>query len=228
MLRMSKAPLNAAQVRSYHEREFVNSEQRYYSQDNAVRGEWQGNLAAEWGLRGSVRDVQFYRLAEGQHPVTGEQLVRHRIASEYQNQQGETVQSAEHRAGWDATFNAPKSVSITALVGGDEPRGMAAVFLGFDQAGDFAQVHIDDDFHVGRAPAAVLHPDIAREGAFLDAAMDPGFLGGLQGGGLGMAQACFGAALGKCPAIATSADQEKFDPALPQTIADGGYLLGPA
>jgi conjugative relaxase-like TrwC/TraI family protein len=117
---MSKAPLNAAQVRSYHEREFVNSEQRYYSQDNAVRGEWQGNLAAEWGLRGSVRDVQFYRLAEGQHPVTGEQLVRHRIASEYQNQQGETVQSAEHRAGWDATFNAPKSVSITALVGGDE------------------------------------------------------------------------------------------------------------
>ncbi len=26
----------------------------------------------------------------------------------------------EHRAGWDATFSAPKSVSITALVGGDE------------------------------------------------------------------------------------------------------------
>jgi conjugative relaxase-like TrwC/TraI family protein len=25
----------------------------------------------------------------------------------------------EHRAGWDATFSAPKSVSITALVGGD-------------------------------------------------------------------------------------------------------------
>ena len=120
MLRLSKAPLNAAQVRSYHEREFVNSEQRYYSQDNTVRGEWQGKLAVEWGLRGGVRDDQFYRLAEGQHPVTGEQLVRHRIASEYQNQQGETVQSAEHRAGWDATFNAPKSVSITALVGGDE------------------------------------------------------------------------------------------------------------
>ena len=26
----------------------------------------------------------------------------------------------EHRAGWDATFSAPKSVSLTALVGGDE------------------------------------------------------------------------------------------------------------
>src|SRR5579871_9729 len=120
MLRLSKAPLNAAQVRSYHEREFVNSEQRYYSQVNTVRGEWQGKLAAEWGLRGGVRDDQFYRLAEGQPPVTGEQLVRHRIASEYQNQQRETVQSAEHRAAWDATFTAPQSVSITALVGDDE------------------------------------------------------------------------------------------------------------
>ena len=30
------------------------------------------------------------------------------------------VTSAEHRAGWDATFSAPKSVSLTALVGGDE------------------------------------------------------------------------------------------------------------
>jgi conjugative relaxase-like TrwC/TraI family protein len=120
MLRMSKAPLNAAQVRSYHEREFVNSEQRYYSQDNTVRGEWQGKLAVEWGVRGAVRDDQFYRLAEGQHPVTGDQLVRHRLATEYNDQQGKTVASVEHRAGWDATFNAPKSVSITALVGGDE------------------------------------------------------------------------------------------------------------
>jgi conjugative relaxase-like TrwC/TraI family protein len=30
------------------------------------------------------------------------------------------VTSAEHRAGWDATFSAPKSVSLTALVGGDD------------------------------------------------------------------------------------------------------------
>jgi conjugative relaxase-like TrwC/TraI family protein len=29
------------------------------------------------------------------------------------------VKSVEHRAGWDATFSAPKSVSLTALVGGD-------------------------------------------------------------------------------------------------------------
>ncbi|MGH9451863.1 MAG: MobF family relaxase [Terriglobia bacterium] len=117
---MSKEPLNAAQVRSYHENDFVNAEQRYYSEDSTVRGEWQGKLAAQWGLSGGVRDAQFYRLTEGQHPVTGEQLVRHRMATEYKNHDGNTVTSVEHRAGWDATFNAPKSVSITALVGGDE------------------------------------------------------------------------------------------------------------
>jgi conjugative relaxase-like TrwC/TraI family protein len=36
------------------------------------------------------------------------------------NERGDTVRSMEHRAGWDATFSAPKSVSLTALVGGDE------------------------------------------------------------------------------------------------------------
>jgi conjugative relaxase-like TrwC/TraI family protein len=36
------------------------------------------------------------------------------------NERGEKVKTMEHRAGWDATFSAPKSVSLTALVGGDE------------------------------------------------------------------------------------------------------------
>jgi conjugative relaxase-like TrwC/TraI family protein len=39
---------------------------------------------------------------------------------EYVNEHGEKVKTMEHRAGWDATFSAPKSVSLTALVGGDE------------------------------------------------------------------------------------------------------------
>src|SRR6202041_4004309 len=33
---------------------------------------------------------------------------------------GKAVAPVEHRAGWDATFSAPKSVSLTALVGGDD------------------------------------------------------------------------------------------------------------
>jgi hypothetical protein len=55
-----------------------------------------------------------------QHPFTGEQLVRHQAAREYTNDKGEVVTTMEHRAGWDAMFSAPKSVSLTALVVGDE------------------------------------------------------------------------------------------------------------
>jgi len=60
------------------------------------------------------------KLSQGQHPQTGEQLVRQRASHEYQDAQGKTIKTMEHRAGWDATFSAPKSVSLTALVGGDE------------------------------------------------------------------------------------------------------------
>src|SRR5260370_349200 len=52
--------------------------------------------------------------------MTGEQLIRRQAAREYMNRRGEKVSAMEHRAGWDATFSAPKSVSLTALVGGDE------------------------------------------------------------------------------------------------------------
>src|SRR6267143_4538324 len=53
------------------------------------------------------------------HPTTGEQLVRHQTPRKTTNVRGETVTTMEHRAGWDATFSAPKTVSLTALVGGD-------------------------------------------------------------------------------------------------------------
>jgi conjugative relaxase-like TrwC/TraI family protein len=62
----------------------------------------------------------FARLSEGQHPQTEAQLVRHQTAKTYDGKFGREVTSVEHRAGWDATFSAPKSVSLTALVGGDD------------------------------------------------------------------------------------------------------------
>jgi conjugative relaxase-like TrwC/TraI family protein len=91
------------------------AEQSYYTQSGQVRGEWQGKLAQEWSLAGEVSAEQFTRLAQGHHPVTGEQLVRYQQPREYTNDAGETVRTLEHRAGWDATFSAPKSVSLTAL-----------------------------------------------------------------------------------------------------------------
>ena len=119
MLTISK-PLSAGQAQTYHKEEFANAEENYYSEGDRIRGEWHGRLAQEWGLHGEVQEEHFQRLANGQHPLTEEQLVRHQTPREYVNARGETVSTMEHRAAWDATFSAPKSVSLTALVGGDE------------------------------------------------------------------------------------------------------------
>jgi conjugative relaxase-like TrwC/TraI family protein len=119
MLTISK-PLSAGQARAYHAEEFGNARENYYTEADRIRGEWHGRLAEQWGLSGEVREEHFQRLSEGQHPITSEQLIRHQAAREYMNRRGEEVSAMEHRAGWDATFSAPKSVSLTALVGGDE------------------------------------------------------------------------------------------------------------
>src|ERR1700675_1611795 len=113
-------PLSASQAQAYHAEEFSNARENYYTEGERIRGEWHGRLAEQWGLRGEVREEYFQRLSEGQHPITGEQLIRRQAAREYTNRRGEKVSAMEHRAGWDATFSAPKSVSLTALVGGDE------------------------------------------------------------------------------------------------------------
>ena len=119
MLTISK-PLSAGQAQTYHQKEFTAREQNYWSQRGVIAGEWQGHLAAQFGLAGAVSAEDFGKLSQGQHPETGEQLVRQRASYEYQDADGKTVKTMEHRAGWDATFSAPKSVSLTALVGGDD------------------------------------------------------------------------------------------------------------
>jgi len=119
MLTLSKS-LSASQVRTYHEREFASERQNYWNRDQQGHSEWQGKLAEQWGLSGPVGNEHFARLTEGQHPHTEAQLVRHQVSKTYEGKFGKEVTSVEHRAGWDATFSAPKSVSLTALVGGDE------------------------------------------------------------------------------------------------------------
>ncbi len=119
MLTISK-PVSASQAQEYHRAEFANAKENYYTEEDRVRGEWHGRLAERWGLKGEVNEAHFARLSEGQHPHTGEQLVHHQTSREYLRPDGERVRTMEHRAGWDATFSAPKSVSLTALPGGDE------------------------------------------------------------------------------------------------------------
>ena len=45
MLTISKA-LSSGQAQSYHKLEFTSKTQSYYKQGDAVKGEWQGKLAA--------------------------------------------------------------------------------------------------------------------------------------------------------------------------------------
>jgi conjugative relaxase-like TrwC/TraI family protein len=144
MLTISK-PLSAGQAQSYHAKEFTAREQNYWSQRGVIAGEWQGRLTGQFGLTGAVSSEDFARLSQGQHPATGEQLVRQRASYEYQDADGKTVKTMEHRAGWDATFSAPKSISLTALVGGDENVRVAhreSVRTALEQLEMYAQARI--------------------------------------------------------------------------------------
>src|SRR2546425_48781 len=118
MLTISK-PLSAGQVRTYHATEFRNARDNYYTVGEAIVGQWHGRVAEQWGLVGDVRNEQIERLAEGRHPMTGEIVVQSQTSRTYTNAHGAEVRTMDHRAGWDATFSAPKSVSLTALVGRD-------------------------------------------------------------------------------------------------------------
>jgi conjugative relaxase-like TrwC/TraI family protein len=115
MMTMSK-PLSAGQAQRYHHEQLRDVGENYYSEGQEILGEWHGQLAVAWGLEGPVDETQFARLTQGQHPLTGDQLIRIQTASA--SRQGR--HTAEHRAAWDLTISAPKSVSVTALVGGDE------------------------------------------------------------------------------------------------------------
>src|SRR2546423_7107867 len=82
MLTISK-PLSSGQARSYHREEFANAQDNYYTESNHIRGQWHGQLAAQWGLIGEVQEEHFARLANGQHPLSGAQLIQCRAAHEY-------------------------------------------------------------------------------------------------------------------------------------------------
>ena len=89
----------------------------YYDEHRNVQGEWQGRGAELLGLRGDVAREQFEAVREGLHPETGE-FLRPRHGADRLNNDGSEQSKA--RSLYDLTFSAPKSVSIQAMVGGDE------------------------------------------------------------------------------------------------------------
>ncbi|MBO9723961.1 MAG: relaxase domain-containing protein [Novosphingobium sp.] len=79
----------------------------YYTKGEGEHSEWGGLIAEELGLTGKVDPDTFRELLEGK--IGEVQLGRRRSDG-----------SVEHHPGWDFAVNAPKSVSIMALVMGDE------------------------------------------------------------------------------------------------------------
>ena len=139
MLDLSK-PLTAGKIKEYFKNEYGASENAYFSQGGAIRGEWHGELRNTFGLSGAVEGEAFNRLAEGQHPLTGEQLIKHKDTIKTKN--GEEL---GHRAGWDFTFKPGKSVSVTALVGEDERVRVAhrrAVNAALDSLQEYVQARM--------------------------------------------------------------------------------------
>ena len=79
----------------------------YYTRHESGPSHWFGAAAERLGLAGEVDAARFEQLLEGRIDT---QVQLGRIAH------GER----QHLHGWDLTFSAPKSVSLAALVGGDQ------------------------------------------------------------------------------------------------------------
>ena len=87
---MSKA-LSSGQAKDYYQKEYTSARENYYSERGEVNGRWSGRLAEEWNLQGDVQSDQYERLVAGQHPHTGEQLIRPARVKEQVNQYGEEI-----------------------------------------------------------------------------------------------------------------------------------------
>lgn len=104
----------------------------YYSGEGEVAGQWAGDAAEELGLTGEVGPDQLTAMLTGRNPVDGSPLL---------GSQG--VRGKGSVPGFDLTFSAPKSVSLTCALGGPEAGRavMDAHHRSVDTALDYMQRH---------------------------------------------------------------------------------------
>jgi conjugative relaxase-like TrwC/TraI family protein len=162
MVHISK-PLTAGKATNYFKQEYANADNSYYTQGQTLQGRWHGKFAEELGLAGAVAEEQFTRMALGQNPETGEQWVQHRNTIRTQN-----GNELEHRAGFDLTFNAPKTVSLVALPGHDDRVRKAhatSVIAALDAGQEYVQARMGGSRlsqTTGKWAAAMFEHDTAR------------------------------------------------------------------
>jgi conjugative relaxase-like TrwC/TraI family protein len=108
---LSIGKLGAGQERYYTEKVAEGAED-YYSGEGEAEGQWIGRAAAELGLDGSkVEPDALTAMLTGRDPVTGESLGL------------KSAPGREPVPGFDLTFSAPKSVSLTWALGGHPVSG---------------------------------------------------------------------------------------------------------
>jgi len=93
---------------SYYLEKVAEGAEDYYSGEGEEAGQWLGDAAAELGLSGEVEPDQLVAMLTGMNPATGEPLGLRAVAGN-----GAVP-------GFDLTFSAPKSVSLTWALGGKE------------------------------------------------------------------------------------------------------------
>lgn len=178
MLKISRA-VSAGQAKKYYQTELQTERDASLSNSAAdasldaqslerTSGKWHGKLAEEMGLRGAVTTEQFERLCDGKHPFTEEELVRHAPVKHYTNRFGKEITTMEHRALWDGTFSAPKSVSLVAVAGGDDrvrEAHRASVRSALDEVEKYIEARMGGEKlpeRTGKMVAAVFEHDAAR------------------------------------------------------------------
>jgi conjugative relaxase-like TrwC/TraI family protein len=94
----------------YYLSKVAEGEEDYYSGEGEEAGQWLGDAAAELGLSGAVEADQLVAMLTGINPATGEPL---------------GLRAGPSVPGFDLTFSAPKSVSLTWALG--DPKTAAEV-----------------------------------------------------------------------------------------------------
>jgi len=138
----------------------------YYAEHQRVQGEWCGEGAALLGLVGNVTRDQFLALCENQHPASRELLTRRQNTTR-RDGAGEV---ANRRVFYDFTFSPPKSVSIAALIGGDQRIVVAhneAVKIALKELEQFAAARLrasksNSDRRTSNIVAALFQHDTSR------------------------------------------------------------------
>lgn len=144
---MSISPgMSAGQAGGYFSRE------DYYLRgtEQQESSRWVGTGAEALGLAGPVGESEFRALCCGQDPFTGSQIVAAKITRDRES--GELV--AQHRAGNDCTFSAPKSVSIAYAA------GVSGIKEAHDAAVHAVLEHIDTHYSHYRSPDGVRNGEL--------------------------------------------------------------------